>query len=113
MPAAPAESVKMNNGKINDWDQVPLILTIQDLADLLKKSVASVRSDITRAPGRLPPPLKIPGARAVRFSKDSLIEWIEGLASPPAAPSAPAPARRRGRPAGSTTQVLQARRRTI
>lgn len=102
----------MNSGKIKNWDEVPLILTIRDYSDLFNKSEESVKCDVTRAPHRLPPRLKIPGSRAVRFSKDSVIAWLEGLASPPAAPPPvpPAPpARRRGRRRGDTTLAIRAK----
>ncbi len=51
------------------------LLTVRDLAKLLKVSVRNVWR--MRASGRIPPPLKIGGS--VRFDRQDIEDWLQGL----------------------------------
>jgi predicted DNA-binding transcriptional regulator AlpA len=68
------------------------LLTIEDLAELLGRSVNTIRHDVTRAPHRLPPPVRLPDSRLVRWQPKVVAVWIEG--HQPDLPPKP----RRGRP---------------
>lgn len=76
------------------------VLTAAELAAILKKSVASIRGDLSRAPHRLPPFIRIGGGQAL-WLPATVLEWLKGHESgqkpPPPPPAIPAP-RRRGRP---------------
>lgn len=76
-------------------------LTAAQLAPILGKSEHSVRCDVHRAPGILPPRIKIPGSQRLLWLKKDVMAWLEAhrigpdpaLAPPPAPPK-----RKRGRP---------------
>lgn len=79
-------------------------LDATDLARILKKSVSTIRSDISRRPGSLPPAIRI-GARTL-WLPPTVYGWLQDQERPlsegsggasPVAPSAARP-RRRGRP---------------
>lgn len=54
------------------------LLLIEDLADVLGLSPETIRSDVSRAPDRLPPRLIIPGRKAVRWRKADVDAWLAG-----------------------------------
>lgn len=49
------------------------LLDVHDLASFLKKSVATIRSDISRAPENLPPSIKVGGQR--RWMPETVVAW--------------------------------------
>ena len=51
-------------------------LTIEDLAHILKKSVRTIKNDVSRAPERLPPRLKIPGSDKVLWRANTVRDWL-------------------------------------
>jgi hypothetical protein len=55
------------------------VLTIEQLSEVIHKSVTSIRSDRLRNPKSLPPSFTLPGSRRVLF-KD-VDQWIESLVS--------------------------------
>ena len=55
------------------------LLTVDDLAKLLRRSVSTVRSDVTRRPETLPPPVRVPGGRRVLWRAEDVQAWIAGL----------------------------------
>jgi len=55
------------------------LLTVDDLAKLLRRSVSTVRSDVTRRPETLPPPVRVPGGRRVLWREEDVQTWIAGL----------------------------------
>ncbi len=54
-------------------------LTVEDLAALLQRSVATVRSDVSRRPHTLPPRLVVPGTKGVMWLESDVRDWLEGL----------------------------------
>lgn len=76
------------------------ILTIDDLAALLKRPRGTILSDRVRNPQALPPSITLPGTRHVLWRRQDVDAWLAQLAA-----AAPAEAvipqqtpRRRGRP---------------
>lgn len=57
-------------------DQELQTLTIKDLAVILKKSEKTIKNDVSRAPERLPPRLKIPGSDKVLWRANTVREWL-------------------------------------
>lgn len=86
------------------------ILAVEDLARLIHKSPASIRSDASRNPSALPPICRLPGNKRLLFRLEDVSAWIakhvegEVVTSLPLqiAPTAP---RRRGRPRKTEQQV--------
>lgn len=60
---------------------LPPTLNLHELAGLLHRSPATVLSDRTRAPHRVPPAVDIPGARGLLWITSTVVEW---MAHPPA-----------------------------
>lgn len=83
---------------------IPRLLTVDDLAVILRKHPASIRNDLSRAPGRLPPRLHL-GSKRAFWLESSVIEWLHSRQEPMTR-TALTSAKRRGRP----TKVEQARR---
>ena len=52
-------------------------LTIKDLAKILNKSEKTIKNDVSRAPERLPPRLRIPGSDRVLWRAKTVCEWLE------------------------------------
>lgn len=80
------------------------LLTVEELATYLHKSVASIRSDSTRNPQSLPPICRLPGTKRLLWRIEDVQAWI-GQHVRCEAPPVPAmerpdfsPAPRRGRP---------------
>lgn len=94
------------------WERLPLVLTNRHVAEILHKSEKTVRDDASRAPWRLPPRLQIPGTAHVRYSRDAVRQWLDGLTPSQPTPPPPALARRRGRPRGTSSVVVRALRHT-
>lgn len=81
----------------------PPIIGIEELAQLLGKSPATIMADRVRAPERVPPSYTPPGGKAPRWLVSDVIAWLRGAASSPAPDDETTPAtatapRRRGRP---------------
>lgn len=57
-------------------------LTVSDLAALLGRSVATLKSDVSRRPETLPPRLVVPGTKAVMWLEADVQEWLESLRRP-------------------------------
>jgi hypothetical protein len=91
------------------------LLTVDQLAECLRKSVASIRSDATRNPQSLPPVCRLPGTKRLLWRVEDVENWLgahvtasattaEAVATP-AWPAMP----RRGRPT-KAEQVARQRR---
>ena len=52
------------------------LLTVEQLAEYLRKSVASVRSDATRNPSSLPPICRLPGTKRLLWRREDVDAWI-------------------------------------
>lgn len=59
---------------MNDYDP---FLSIRDMAILLGRAEATIRTDVTRRPHTLPPVTRLPGSNRIRWHKDVVDEWIE------------------------------------
>lgn len=59
-------------------------LTVEDMAALLKRSVSTVKSDVSRRPHTLPPRLVVPGTKAVMWLESDVHAWLESLRKRPA-----------------------------
>ena len=55
---------------------LPALLTPKEVAELLRKSEASVRSDVHRAPHRLPPRVLMPGSNRLRWNAKTVAAWL-------------------------------------
>lgn len=53
------------------------LLTIDELAIYIHKSVASIRSDVTRNPNSLPPICRLPGTKRLLWRVEDVERWIE------------------------------------
>jgi hypothetical protein len=80
------------------------LLTVDQLAEHLQKSVASVRSDATRNPQSLPPICRLPNTKRLLWRAEDVERWIAlhvagaGAGSPSATELVSHEKRRRGRP---------------
>ena len=79
------------------------LLTVEELATYLHKSVASIRSDSTRNPQSLPPICRLPGTKRLLWRIEDVQAWIGQhvcCEAPAPAMQRPdlSPAPRRGRP---------------
>lgn len=57
-------------------------LTINDLAKLIHRSPATIAAEVTRAPHKLPPRLRLPHSRRVLFLKSDVEAWINEYRQP-------------------------------
>jgi hypothetical protein len=78
------------------------LLTVDQLAEHLQKSVASIRSDATRNPQSLPPICRLPNTKRLLWRAEDVERWIglhvAAAESPNATELASPEKRRRGRP---------------
>jgi predicted DNA-binding transcriptional regulator AlpA len=51
-------------------------LTINDLAQILNRSPATIATEVTKHPNKLPPRLKLPGSRRVLWLQEDVEHWI-------------------------------------
>jgi predicted DNA-binding transcriptional regulator AlpA len=51
-------------------------LTIEDLAFILNRSPATIATEITKTPEKLPPRIRLPGSRRVLWLKEDVDEWL-------------------------------------
>lgn len=79
-----------------------VLLTVDQLAQCLHKSVASVRSDATRNPRSLPPICRLPGTKRLLWRAEDVEQWladhVEGESTALQAAIGGVEPRRRGRP---------------
>lgn len=54
----------------------PKLLTAPELAEILRKRTASIRSDACRAPHRLPPRTVLPGNRLLLWDAEDVQKWL-------------------------------------
>jgi predicted DNA-binding transcriptional regulator AlpA len=52
-------------------------MTIHELADILNRSPATIATQVSKSPEKLPPRLMLPGSRKVLWLKSDVEEWIE------------------------------------
>lgn len=92
---------------------VAVLLTAEQLAQCLHKSVASIRSDATRNPQSLPPICRLPGTKRLLWRIEDVERWlaehVAGIALPRVAAVRDEHRPRRGRPT-KAEQVARQRR---
>jgi len=78
------------------------ILTVEDLAAFLHKSIASIRSDATRNPQSLPPICRLPGTKRLLWRSEDVEQWlaryVTSAGSTDSKPAVAHPLKRKGRP---------------
>lgn len=80
------------------------LLDVSQLAALLRKTVPSIRSDVSRNPLSLPPRCKLPGSRRLLWRAEDVSAWLASCVdlnpevSRPLSILASNQPRRRGRP---------------
>lgn len=52
------------------------LLTVDQLSTYLRKSVASIRSDVTRNPQALPPICRLPGTKRLLWRVEDVEAWL-------------------------------------
>lgn len=52
------------------------LLTVDELASYIHKSVASIRSDVTRNPASLPPICRLPGTKRLLWRIEDVESWL-------------------------------------
>lgn len=71
---------------------MPPLLTVDDLAAVLRISVKTIWNRRMKAPHTLPPSINLPGTTGLRWRQQDVEAWIDAYAAPKTRP------RRRGRP---------------
>ncbi len=56
---------------------MPELITVEELAFALKKTVKSIRSDATRNPKCLPPRCRLPGNKRLLWRREDVRDWID------------------------------------
>ena len=56
---------------------VPKVLSPEDLAPILHKTVETIKVDVRRRPESLPPRIKIPGSGKMLWLEDDVIAWLK------------------------------------
>lgn len=51
-------------------------LTIADLSTILNRAQATIATEVTKAPHKLPPRLNLPGSRRVLWLQSDVEDWI-------------------------------------
>ena len=70
------------------------LITIEDLAPILRKSVHSVRNDLSRNPDALPPRCRLPGTLRNLWRLEDVSAWLASYVIIPGEAAPPRPARR-------------------
>jgi hypothetical protein len=86
------------------------LLTVDQLAGYLRKSVASIRSDATRNPQSLPPVCRLPGTKRLLWRVEDVESWLSahvGSSVVAIEPEQKAAAPRRGRPTKAEQMARQ------
>lgn len=55
----------------------PETIGVEELATILQRAIATVKTDVTRRPDTLPPRLEIPGTRTPLWLVTDVKEWLE------------------------------------
>lgn len=57
-------------------DEMQELWDIEELASFLKKSKASIYSDLKRNPEAVPPPIRLPGTNRLRWDPRFVRDWV-------------------------------------
>lgn len=74
------------------------LLSVEQLAVFLHKSVASIRSDATRNPQSLPPICRLPGTKRLLWRSEDVESWLQQYVRKAVMPEVLLVPRKRGRP---------------
>jgi hypothetical protein len=74
------------------------LLSVEQLAVFLHKSVASIRSDATRNPQSLPPICRLPGTKRLLWRAEDVESWLQQFVTKPISIDIVVQPRKRGRP---------------
>jgi hypothetical protein len=89
------------------------LLTVDQLAEHLQKSVASIRSDATRNPQSLPPICRLPNTKRLLWRAEDVEKWIGlhvSIGDSSNVAELPSPEkRRRGRPTKAESVAKRSR----
>ena len=55
------------------------LLTLDELALLLKRSAHTIKNDLRRNPGAVPPRMNLPGTRLLRWRLADVQAWLQNL----------------------------------
>lgn len=55
----------------------PKTIGVEELATILQRAVATVKTDVSRRPETLPPRLAIPGTRTPIWLLSDVLDWLE------------------------------------
>lgn len=58
------------------------LLTLGDLARLLGRSAETIRKDVRRKPGAVPPFVVLPGTRQMRWRPSDVQKWLDAGIKP-------------------------------
>lgn len=103
---------KCDMAQKGDQFSMQALLTVDQLAACLRKSVASIRSDATRNPRSLPPVCRLPGTKRLLWRVEDVENWLgEHVSAVVVAAKAELTpgASRRGRPTKSEQLARQRR----
>lgn len=53
------------------------LIGIKELADIIQRSPNTIAAEVTKAPHKLPPRLKLPGSRRVLWKREDVMMWID------------------------------------
>lgn len=56
------------------------LLNLTDLARLLGRSPATLKRDLRRNPAAVPPQVRVPGTRLLRWREEDVTTWLENFA---------------------------------
>lgn len=56
---------------------LPKVLGVAELAALLRRAPKTVAIEVSRAPHKLPPRLKLPGSRRVLWLAEDVEKWLD------------------------------------
>jgi len=80
-------------------ESLPAVLSIEELARILRKKPGTITTDLCRAPHRLPPPCTPPGQREQIWLAEDVLDWLRAFRRPVATnPEPQAEKRSPGRP---------------
>lgn len=53
------------------------LIGIKELAEIIQRSPHTIAAEVTKAPHKLPPRLRLPGSRKVLWKRDDVMVWID------------------------------------
>jgi predicted DNA-binding transcriptional regulator AlpA len=56
--------------------EAPKLLDIDELSKLMRRSASTIAAEVTKAPHKLPPRLKLPGSRKVLWLASDVEAWL-------------------------------------